>query len=122
MGYFPLSFPNLAGIPDWLSAMGVSLVSVALATFFWERSRRRPVNILLPLIAQLGVATILLPAMVCYIPGLFGVVLTVFFLNSLSVPPKEVSWIQRVWTGCMFFLVNSLLLYGVSYAGYWMIL
>jgi hypothetical protein len=33
--------------------------------FFWESSRRRPVNILLPLFAQLGVATILLPVMVC---------------------------------------------------------
>jgi hypothetical protein len=53
---------------------------------------------------------------------MFGVVLAVFFLNNLDVSAKEVPRIQRVWTGCIFFLVNLLLLYSVSYAGYWMIL
>ncbi len=122
MGYFPLSFPHLAGIPDWLSVIVVSSVSVVFAMFFWERSRMRPVNIFLPILTQIGVASTLLPAMVLYVPGIFGVVLVVFLINNLGVTPKQLSRSQKAWTGCIFFVVNLLLLYGVGYAGYWMIL
>lgn len=82
----------------------------------------RPVNIFLPILAQIGVASTLLPAMVLYVPGIFGIVLGVFLINNLGVTPKQLSRSQKAWTGWIFFVVNLLLLYGVSIAGYWMVI
>ncbi len=118
---FPYSLPGLVGGPQWISISIVSWFSLAGSLELWSRSKRRFRDVSLPLLFQVFVTSIFLPAHVVSLSIICFIIAVWMLLFSLKRDRPSLRLSQKISALTFMTVYQVVLLAAICLVGYLMV-